>query len=192
VLSTQISCNPALQGHAAIARPCSNFVRTKGFRPAAEASPYPAMMYSDLAIAPAVARAAAAAVAPAPDLAVASTLASTLASAVASAVASTLASAVAPAIASARRDARRFTRGPVSRGEAWRDQPAQRAGRVQGCTRVRRRHRMCRRRTPGMPRGVGGQDARRPRLLGCVSFCLLFLCTSKERVSRAPQAGESP
>src|SRR6185312_3080018 len=48
---------------------------------------------------------------------------------------------------------------------------------------------MCCLRTPQCARAVGGQDARRPRPVGVLSFWLLFLCTSKEKVTRSSAGG---
>src|SRR5678810_1319998 len=57
--------------------------------------------------------------------------------------------------------------GPCGAASGWRKSPQ---GRAQEAREGAARTRMCAQRPPEPAREVGGQDARRPRYLGCVSF----------------------
>src|SRR5690242_9223655 len=77
-------------------------------------------------------------------------------------------------------------RGPLWRGEGAEESPkggAHDARQFAACTGTYIQ------RTPEHPRGVGGQDARRPRHRGCVSLVTFF--AQAKKVTRSPQASGS-
>jgi len=77
--------------------------------------------------------------------------------------------------------------GPCGAASGWRKSPK---GRAQDAREGAARTGMCAQRPPEPAREVGGQDARRPRYLGCVSFGYLSL-HKQRKVTRSPQASES-
>jgi len=72
--------------------------------------------------------------------------------------------------------------GPCGAASGWRKSPK---GRAQDAREGAARTRMCAQRPPEPAREVGGQDARRPRYLGCVSFGYLSL-HKQRKVTRSP------
>jgi len=72
--------------------------------------------------------------------------------------------------------------GPLWRGERVEESPK---GRAQDAREGAARTRMCAQRPPEPAREVGGQDARRPRYLGCVSFGD-FSLHKQRKVTRSP------